>query len=80
MHYFKQKYKIVDRHIDKFTVAPHSEDKENLDNAVAIFRTEQIPQINKFERNKVNIYFVSIRTRNADENFVFRFGMLTKCH
>lgn len=53
VYYFKKKYNIVSRHIDKVTITKPSIDKENLDKLIETFKLEQIPIIQKYDAEKV---------------------------
>lgn len=53
LYYFKKKYSIVDRHIDKVCVARPVDDDNELDNLVDKFKKEQIPIIMAYASNKV---------------------------
>lgn len=52
-YYFKKKYRIVDRHIDKYTVAIPKEDEEKLNTKIDTFNLEKMPTINQYAKNKV---------------------------
>lgn len=52
-YYFKKKYNIVDRHIDKLTVAKPVDDLNHVDFLVERFTLEQIPMIRAYTPNKV---------------------------
>lgn len=53
LYYFKKKYSIVDRHIDKVCVTRPIDDDNELDHLVDKFKTEQIPIIMAYAPNKV---------------------------
>lgn len=52
-YYFKKKYSIVDRHIDKLSVTTPVDDLNHVDELVRKFTVEQLPKIKAYPLNKV---------------------------